>query len=183
MASHWNAQGNVDGYLSKNIALFFIPVFSLFLWLLFLILPIIDPYKKNLAQFRPNFNIFIVLFFTFFAYLYFLTIFWNLGFRFNLIRYLSPAFAVLFFDTGILISRSKRNWFIGIRTPWTLSSDKIWAKTHHLGGKLFKACALLTFLGVFFPKLAIYLLLIPVLATTVIVIAYSYLEYQKTGNK
>ena len=67
-------------------------------------------------------------------------------------KFIIPAFAVLLFYIGILIKHAKRNWFIGIRTPWTLSSDKVWDKTHALGGKLFQVSAVITLGGIFFDK-------------------------------
>jgi len=132
IASHWNAQGQVDGYMSKFWGLFLMPIISVGLLLLFILIPRIDPLKSNIQQFRKYFDGFVVLIMVFLFYLYLLTIFWNSGNRFNMIAFLSPAFAILFYYSGILIENTKRNWFIGIRTPWTLSSDRVWDKTHKL---------------------------------------------------
>ncbi|MEM1558578.1 MAG: SdpI family protein [Candidatus Bathyarchaeia archaeon] len=56
---------------------------------------------------------------------------------------------LLLFYTGILCENAKKNWFIGIRTHWTLSSDRVWETTHKLGGKLFKTTGVIGILGVF----------------------------------
>jgi len=61
-----------------------------------------------------------------------------------------PALGILFYYCGILIENAKRNWFIGIRTPWTLSNEKVWERTHKIGGKLFKIAGLIAFLWYFF---------------------------------
>jgi len=98
-------------------------------------------------------------------------------------RFIAPAFAAIFFYAGVLISKTKRNWFIGIRTPWTLSSDSVWNKTHKLGGALFKICGLFALLGVIFYKAAIFLILVPVLLSTIIVIVYSYKLFRIEKNK
>jgi uncharacterized membrane protein len=177
MASHWGANGEVNGYTSKNFGLYFMPVLSLIMYGIFRLLPKIDPYKKNFTQFENYFNTFIIVIFSFLFYIYLLTLFWNLGYRFNMIQVLSPAFAVIFYYTGVLTSKAHRNWFVGIRTPWTMSSEIVWNKTHAIGGKLFKVVALLTLFGTLFPQYATFLLLIPVLATTIFVFAYSYWEY------
>ncbi len=132
IASHWNAQGEVDGYMSKFWGLFLMPIISLVLFLLFLFIPRIDPLKVNIEKFRKYFDYFMIIFFAFLFYLYLLTIVWNLGARFNMIQFLSPAFGVLFFYCGIMIENAKRNWFIGIRTPWTLSNEEVWNKTHNI---------------------------------------------------
>ncbi len=183
IASHWNAQGQVNGYMSKFWGLFLMPFISAGLLLLFILIPRIDPLKQNIVKFRKYFNRFIVLIFLFLFYLYILTILWNLNIRFNMIQVLVPAFALLFFYSGILIENAKRNWFIGIRTPWTLSNEKVWDKTHRIGGKLFKICAIISLLGILFQKYAIWLLLLPVIFVTIYLFTYSYLEYHKTVNK
>lgn len=179
MASHWNAAGDVDGYMPKAAALFLMPAMSLVFFFLFLLIPKIDPMKANIAKFRRYFDIFILLFEIFFLYIYSLTILWSLGWRFDMTVAMMPALAILFYYMGIMIGNAERNFFIGIRTPWTLSSDRVWDKTHALGGKLFKAVAVLTLLAAFIPDYAIYLMLIPVLGVSFYLMIYSYLEFRK----
>ena len=89
------------------------------------------------------------------------------------------ALGLLFFYAGILCENAKRNWFVGIRTPWTLSNDRVWDRTHQIGGKLFKLAGVITFLGVFFQNYAVFFILAPVLVVTVYTVVYSYVEYQK----
>ncbi len=179
MASHWNINGEVDGYMGKTWALFLMPTLSLFMTILFLVIPKIDPLKENIKKFKNYFDGFIVLILLFLFYLYLLTIFWNLGIRFNLINLLVPAFGILFYYCGVLIEKAQRNWSIGIRTPWTLSSDRVWQKTHELGGRLFKICGLISLLGFFFQKIAFFLVVVPVLLVTIYTYIYSYLQFQK----
>jgi uncharacterized membrane protein len=183
MASHWNIEGNVDGYLSKFWGLFLMPLISFGLFLLFAVIPEIDPLKQNIMKFRKHFDVFVVLVILFLFYLYSLTLFWNLGFRFNMIQVLIPAFCGLFFYVGILVENAKRNWFVGIRTPWTLSSDKVWDKTHKLGGKLFKITAIIVLLGIIFESYAFYFIIIPILFVGIYTIVYSYFEYKKIVKK
>ncbi|VVB91544.1 Uncharacterised protein [uncultured archaeon] len=179
MASHWNAEGQVDGYMSKFWGLFLMPIISVGLFLLFFLIPRIDPLKSNIQQFRTYYNGFVVLIIVFLFYLYLLTIFWNTGYTFNMITFLSPAFAILFYYAGILIENAKRNWFIGIRTPWTMSSDKVWDKTHKTGGKLFKIAGILALFVIFFERYAIFIIVVPVIIVSIYTVAYSYFEYQK----
>ncbi len=179
MASHWNFQGQVDGYMPKFWGLFLMPIISTVLLLLFVLIPRVDPLKENIEKFRKYFDGFIIIIISFLFYIYLLTILWNLGLDFNMNRVLPPALGILLFYAGILVEKAKRNWFIGIRTPWTLSSEAVWDKTHRLGGKLFKISGFLAFLGVFFPVYLFFLTFIPLISTTVYVIVYSYFEYQK----
>ncbi|MDD5145698.1 MAG: DUF1648 domain-containing protein [Candidatus Pacebacteria bacterium] len=182
MASHWNSQGKVDGYTSKFWGLFLMPIISAGMFLLFVLIPRIDPLKENIKTFRKYFDWFIFLIFVFLFYLYVLTIVWNSGYKFDLVRFLAPAFGLLFYSAGVLVENAKRNWFIGIRTPWTLSNDVVWDKTHKLGGRLFKISAGISFLGIFFPDFAIYFVIIPVILFSIYLFAYSYLEYKKNNK-
>jgi len=179
MASHWNIKGEADGYMSKFWGLFLMPIILLGLFLLFILIPKIDPLKANIAKFRKYFDGFMVLIMVFLFYIYLLSIAWNLGKRFDMSQMMVPALGILFYYCGILVENAKRNWFIGIRTPWTLSSEKVWEKTHKIGGKLFKVTGLIILLGIFFPNYAFYFILVPVLLAAFYTITYSYFEYQK----
>ena len=179
MASHWNARGEVDGYMSKFWGLFLMPFISLGLSAFLVMIPKIDPLKANIEKFKKYYYGFMILLLIFLLYLYLLTILWNLGLGFNMLQLLAPAFGILYYFCGVLIEKAKRNYFIGIRTPWTLSSEKVWDKTHFIGGRLFKAAGLVALLGVFFPSYAILFVLIPVILVSLFTIVYSYFEYQR----
>jgi len=179
MASHWNINGEVDGYMSSFWGLFLMPVLMLAFTLLLFFIPKIDPEKKNIEKFYDEFERFIVVFNLFMLYVYILTIFWNIGYNINMIASLMPAFAILFYFCGILIGKAKRNYMIGIRLPWTLASDDVWDKTHKIGEKLFKITALFVFLGTFFTQYAFALMFIPLIVSIVYLVIYSYLEYRK----
>ncbi len=179
MASHWNASGEVNGYMTKEWALFLMPGVSLLMYLLFLIIPKIDPLKKNIAKFRIWFDWFILLLIIFLFYLYMLTLVYNLGHTFNMTIALLPALGVLFIYIGQMLEHAERNWFIGIRTPWTLSDDTVWKKTHMLGGKLFKAMGVLIFLTIVLDKFALWIVILAALWAGLYPVIYSYREYQK----
>jgi len=179
MVSHWGVDGQPDDYMSKNIGLFIAPVISLVLFLLFLFLPKIDPLRKNIEGFRKYYDMFIFLFILFLLYMQVLVIIWNLGYEFDMGRFLSIAFAVLFFYIGVLLCNSKRNWFLGIRTPWSLSSDIVWDKTNKMGGRLFKLAGIISLLGFFIPKYAFVLVLAPVILFSILTVVYSYFTFKK----
>ncbi len=135
---------------------FLTPCISIFIFGLFLLIPKIDPLKKNIEKFRSYYEWFIVLMIAFLAYIYFATLAWALGYRFSMNAAILPPIAALFYFVGVLCENSKRNWFIGVRTPWTLSSDRVWGRTNKLAGIILAA---------------IYL------------VVYSYFEYQKEIKK
>lgn len=178
MASHWDINGDVNGYMPKVYALFLMPVISLALFGLFLIIPRIDPLRENIKKFRGYFDMFIAVLIFFMLYVYLLTILWNLGTKFNMGQMLMPAFGLMIYYCGVLMQNAKRNWFIGIRTPWTLSSEAVWNKTHQLGGRLFKIAGVLAFLGIFIPKYAFFFILVPVIGFSAFLFLYSYIKYR-----
>ena len=179
MPGHWNASGDIDGYISKFWGVFLVPIISIALTGLFLIIPRIDPLKANIAQFRAAFNWFIVVFMAYMLYVYALTLVAALGTPFNMTLMLLPAVGLLFIGVGYLMSGAKRNFFIGIRTPWTLSSDTVWDKTHKLGSRLFMLGGVVTILCAFLGESGIWIMLVAMLGASFVPIVYSYVLYQR----
>jgi uncharacterized membrane protein len=182
VASHWNAAGQVNGYMSRIWGAFLLPMILVVSYVIFLVVPHLDPKKHNIEKFRPQYENFIIAFMVFLYYTYVLTLFWNLGYRFGLIQLMAPGFALIFFSAGALLDHAEMNWTAGIRTPWTLSSPVVWKKTHQMGGRLFKLSAGLCLLGIVWPSLAIWLVLMPVVAVSLYLVLYSYLEWRKLGS-
>jgi uncharacterized membrane protein len=184
MASHWNEKDEVNGYMGRFWGVFMLPLMMIGLTLLFFAIPLIDPLKANIAEFRLFFNAFIVVFNVYMAYIHVLTLVWNLGYtNFGLGRMMLPAIGLLFVFIGFMIKNAKRNYFIGIRTPWTLANDKVWDETHKLGSKLFIAGGIISLLGIVFPKQAIMLLMVPIFASALIPVVYSYFLFRREEKK
>ncbi|HWQ19029.1 MAG TPA: SdpI family protein [Methanotrichaceae archaeon] len=182
IAIHWNVSGSANGYASKPFGIFFMPLLSAALTILFTVIPRIDPLRKNIANFRRYYDIFALMVMGFLLYLYLLTICWNLGSRFNMIQMMSPAFSALFYYAGVMTENARRNWFIGVRTPWTMSSDSVWDKTNRLAGKLMKAAGVLALLALVLPEHALVLILAPAVFAGLYPIIYSYIEYRKEAR-
>lgn len=184
MASHWNINDEVDGYMSKFWGVFMVPLITLGMFLLFLVIPAIDPLNANIAQFRESFNLFIVLFVAFMLYIYGLTLAWSLGYTgFKMSASMLPAIGLLFIFIGFMLRQAKRNFFIGIRTPWTLSSDRVWEKTHRIGSLLFMLSGALAVIGSFFGgATALSMVMVPILGSTIFLVIYSYVLYKQETN-
>lgn len=174
MPAHWNAAGEIDGYMSKFWGIFLVPIMTVVLVPLFLVIPHIDPLKANIAKFRGVFNWFIVGFVVYMLYIYALTLAAALGYPFNMTYMLLPMVGLLFIGVGYMTGKAKRNFFIGIRTPWTLSSETVWDETHKLGSKMFMVAGVVTFLSAFLGESGIWLMMIAMLAAALIPIVYSY---------
>ena len=181
MSSHWNTNDQVDGCISKFWGVFMVPLITLGMFGLFLVIPSIDPLKANIAQFRKAFNLFIVLIVTFMLYTYGLTLAWNLGYTgFRMSSSMLPAIGSLFIFIGFMLRQAKRNFFIGIRTPWTLSSDSVWDKTHQIGSTLFIVSGVLAVVGSFFGgTTAFWMLMVPIFGSTIFLVIYSYVLYKQ----
>jgi uncharacterized membrane protein len=179
MASHWGINGQVNGYMPKLLGAFLMPVILAAMAILFFAIPRIDPLRANIDKFRGHYYGFIVVICAFMLLLHLQVLLWSLGLRISPSSTLPLAMGALFYYMGVLVENAKRNWFIGIRTPWTLSSDSVWDKTHKLGGKLFKVAGIIALLGVLSPPFSFWLVIVPVISVAFYTMLYSYLEYSK----
>lgn len=182
-ASHWNAEGEVDGYMDKGMAAFMFPGMMLLLAALFFIIPRIDPLKENIEKFRDAYEEMVAVILAFFLFIYLQTMLWNIGIQISMALTVPFAIGLLFIYMGFLLEKAKRNWFIGIRTPWTMSSDGVWDKTHKIGGKMFKALGILCMLSMLLGGLAFLVIAGGALIATAYLCWYSYVEYEKEKKK
>lgn len=179
MASHWNASGVVDGYSSKLSNVIMFPALQIFLFLLLIYIPKLDPKKDNIKKFEKEFYIFINSFLIFFTILQLQVFLWNTGYKIPMNNLMPVLMGGLFLVMAYLIKNAKQNYTIGIRTPWTLHSENIWNKTHRLGAKLFAISGILSILSSLIPEYAYIVVLGTILIFTAYLFLYSYLEYKK----
>jgi len=182
IASHWNAAWEVDGYVPKTPGVFLVPLISAAIAVLFAVIPAVDPMKANFESFRRYYDGFVALMVLFMLGIHVQTLLWNLGFRVGFNFTMPVGLGVLFYYVGVLCEHSKRNWFVGIRTPWTMSSDRVWDRTHRVGGRLFKVSGLVAFAGVLAGEYAFYLIIVPVVLTAAYTTVYSYLEFRREAR-
>lgn len=184
VASHWNANGAVDGTSSRFWGLFTMPLIELAIVFLYWLIPRIDPRAKNIKKFYSYFGRFMIVITVFLSYVFALTLWWNLYGQFDMTIFINLGLAFLIWEAGTLISHSKPNWFIGIRTPWTLSDDEVWAKTHALAAKLFQVAAIVTALAAMLASGAISLGLGvgAILLAAIVPVFYSYFAYKNRGK-
>lgn len=182
LVTHWNARGEADGYMSKFWGLALFPLLSFGLVVLFWAVPRIDPWRKNFSGFLRYYDALVSLLLVFLLAVQIFVILWNLGWRFSPAPLLAIGVGCLLYYTGVLCTHARPNWFVGIRTPWTLASESVWDKTHRRGAPLLKAAGIVAMAGAVFPKAAVWLVLLPVLAVAVYTVVYSYWEYVKQSG-
>ncbi len=183
MATHWNFEGEANGYSSRLLGVFLFPLTMLIMTVLFFVIPRVDPLKKNIEDFLVYYQRFVTFLLIFLIVVFIQTFLWNKGMKVPIGLIVSVGVGVIFYYSGVLCLKAKQNWFIGIRTPWTLSSDTVWKKTHQVGGRLFQVAGILAVIGVFMGQYAFYFVIVPVLSFTVFIVFYSYFVYRKEKNK
>ena len=180
MPTHWNLAGQPDGWSNRWWGAWLLPVFLLGMWALVQILPRIDPRGRNYAKFGGAFEGIIVTIMLFMLGMHIVVLRAALGYPVAMRRIVPVGIGVLFIVIGNLLPRARPNWFVGIRTPWTLSSDRVWEKTHRLGGHLFVAGGvIITVAALAWVSWAHVVLITVATLCAVIVMVYSYLEWKR----
>lgn len=180
MATHWDAVGQINGHSTRFVGLFLMPILSAVFWVIFLVVPKIDPKSANIQKFRKHFDEFVVALFLFLLYIYLISIFINLGYDLSMPRAMALGFAGLLYAIGRVVKVAEPNWSIGIRTPWTLSNDKVWYATHKIGATVFQTCAFISLIAFFIPQYTFALIIIPLFVGMIGTVIKSYFLFKKT---
>jgi uncharacterized membrane protein len=183
MATHWGINGEPNGYSDKFFGTFLMPGIIFLITALLIFIPKIDPLKENIKKFYSYYENFVIVIIGFMLLTQIFMLLWNTGIKINPSIAIPLGIGVLFYYAGIMMQKAKRNWTIGIRTTWTLSSEKVWDKTHRLGGRMFRAAGIISLIGAFIPAYSFFFIIVPVLLSSACLIVYSYLEYRKEMRK
>lgn len=180
VATHWNFRGEPDGYSPRFWAAALMPLLILGLTGLFAVLPKVDPRRANYEKFLDSYWLIANAVIAFLLVAHGLVVANGLGYRVQVDRLMPVGIGVLLVVLGNYLTRVEPNWFLGIRTPWTLSSDTVWRKTHRSGGWLFVIGGLVIAAGAFTPRGVFLPLLIATLVlVTVVPVAQSYILWKR----
>lgn len=182
---HWNIDGNPDRFGSKFEALLVMPGMALAITLLLVLLPNLDPRRSNVEASAKFWNATAISVALFLAYIHVLLVLGATGQRIDVLNGMIPALCLLFAVIGNYLSKTRSNWFAGIRTPWTLSSEYSWEKTHRWAGRLFVGSSLATAIAwlTVGPQWAIGVLVVSLLVTSLVTIALSYVFYKQDPDR
>lgn len=152
VASHWNFRGEIDSYANKTQGAWAIPVILIALYGMFWGLPLIDPKRERYADFARAYLIMRDMILGLLLFVYTIAGLSNLGFPVKVGNITAFAVGLLMIVLGNYMGKLKKNWFVGIKTPWTLSSDNVWNRTHRAGGWFFVVFGIIIILVPYLPE-------------------------------
>ena len=133
---HWDLHGRVNRYGSRAEGASFLPCMMLGMWVLLRFLPSIDPRRANFAKFADTYDLLVNSVVALFAVMQVALLGTALGWPIAMDHVVPVLIGLQFVILGNALPRARPNWWFGIRTPWTLSNDRVWARTHRVGGYL-----------------------------------------------
>ncbi len=180
MPTHWNMHGEIDGWSSRLWGAWLIPLLLPVMWGIFKALPHIDPRKENYAKFASTYEWIVALVMGFLLLMQGIVLAAATGHAVPMERVIPAGVGLMFLVLGNLLPRARPNWFVGIRTPWTLSSDRSWERTHRLGGYVFVLIGLAMIATAFMtPVRGLVILPFIVAPVVVVLIGYSYIIWKQ----
>ncbi len=187
---HWGPSG-ADRFADAGEAvryLWIMPGAIVFTGLLFVCMPLLDPFRANLEKSLKAYLAVwgacaVLLSFIQLGFVAAMT--GNLSNEGEMVRWIMAASSLFFVIMGNYLPKTRASFIFGIRTPWTLTSDTSWEKTHRLGGRLFILVGLVGFAGAFtLDGLSLALMLPAMLLPILLVLTvYSYLVWRKAEDK
>lgn len=181
--THWNIHGQVDGYGPKAWALVPIPVTMVGMLVFFRVLPALSPKHFEVDSFRETYLFLMVATVGLFAHIHGVTLYATRaqlagpGKGFDIGRVLIGGVFLFFALVGNVMGKVRRNFFIGVRVPWTLASDRVWNDTHRLAAWTMVGGGLLGFLAVI-AGLPIVLAFAVLIVSVLIPVVYSFVHYK-----
>lgn len=177
---HWNAKGEIDNYMSKSGAMLINLGIMVAMHLLLQWLPKIDPKKENYKSFSRSYSMINAALFIFLFLVNVVIILIGLGYDLSMNTFMPIVLGALFVVIGNYMQQVKPNYFVGIKTPWTLANETVWRKTHRFSSKLFVAAGFIVLLTIFLPSgWRDFIMLPAILGASLLSVASSYYFFKK----
>jgi len=145
---HWDAQGNVNGWSAKWTLFAVNPGIMAGMMLLFAVLPWLSPKHFEIDSFRSTYLYIMVVILAMLCYTHALQLAAGMGWTLDISRAIAGGVCLLVALIGNVLGKVRRNFYVGVRTPWTIASERVWNQTHRLAAKTFVASGLLGLIGV-----------------------------------
>jgi len=190
VCTHWNAAGVCDDYGNKFIGFYLLPIVVAGVVGIIAAIPFIEPRRTNIALSRKAYLAIwgsLLFFFTAMHIILVVNVLHGAGiidFNLDIARIIPIIIGLLFIVMGNYMGKIRSNFLMGIRTPWTLSSDLSWDKTHRLGGKLFVFVGILMLISSIAlpPTYWIWIMMGALLPMILFLVIYSYVIWKKDPN-
>ncbi len=184
MPAHWNLGGHIDRYGSRFEGAFLIPLLAIGVWALLRALPTIDPRRQNYARFADTYDIAIAAVVGSLVVIHVGILGIALGWNISIQHVVPLGLGLLSVVLGNVMPRARPNWWFGIRTPWTLSNDRVWMRTHRVAGYLMTASGLACFLAAALePPLAVAIVVVVLIAAPLAAAVYSYFAWKEETSR
>ncbi|HBT46765.1 MAG TPA: hypothetical protein DEA73_02625 [Peptococcaceae bacterium] len=180
---HWNAAGEVDNYGSRAFGAFMLPLVTVGLYVLMLVLPLVDPRRENYSKFLGAYRVIRWGFVIFMAVLYGLTLTASMGYHVPMDRVMPALMGFLFILIGNYLPRIRHNYFVGIRTPWTLADEEVWRRSHRIGGIAFVLAGVISLGAALLARgtVAFIVVMSAIGVATFLSVGYSLVIYRQKG--
>lgn len=182
---HWGASGEPDGYGDKWLGLLGLPLVSVALLGLLTVLPRMEPRRANLQRSRTAYVAVGIAAMGLMGGIHAFAVLAALGTAANIGPVVAIGVGALLVVIGNYLGKTRSNWFFGIRTPWTLASERSWSRTHRLGGHLFVALGVVTLAATVLldPMIATWLMLGGLALAVAWLVGYSYIAWRDDPNR
>lgn len=181
---HWNIHGEIDAYYPKSFGAFFPPLMAIGLYVLMVVLPLADPKRDNYVRFTGAYTFIRWALVLFTVVLFIATILVALGYEVNIGLVVKAIVSILFLIIGNFMGQFRHNYFVGIKTPWTLASEEVWQSTHRLGAKIWVAGSLVCLaMAPVMAEWGTYVFFAAVMVMAFVPIIYSYLLFVRMKNR
>ncbi|HBV97680.1 MAG: integral membrane protein [Peptococcaceae bacterium BICA1-7] len=179
--SHWNVHGQVDQYSSRLWGALGLPLLSAGIYIMMVLLPSIDPRRENYKRFKGAYRSIKSVLVIFFVGLWVMVMVSSLGYSIPVDRFVIVGIGLLFMVVGNFMGQLRNNYFVGIKTPWTLASEEVWRKTHRLSSRVWVACGgLIALTGLILGgEKGVLFIGASIAAAVIIPVVYSYIIFRR----
>lgn len=182
---HWNLQGEVDRYGSRAEGALLLPALMLAVWGLMRVLPRVDPRRANYARMQGTYEFVITATLGAMLVIHLAVLAVSLGHRVPIDTVIPLVVGAMLMAMGNVLPRAKPNWWFGIRTPWTLSCERVWVRTHRVAGYSLAVAGLALVVAAFATAPWARIMIVAAVAVGALVpVVYSYLAWrQETSSR
>lgn len=180
---HWNLEGEIDNWGSKYTLIGLVFLMPILTYIIMLVVPNIDP-KKRIEAMGGKYDQFKFILVAFMSVLSIFIVYISKNQKLSSPGIIFVLVGILYIFLGNYFKVLKQNYFIGIKTPWTLENEEVWKLTHLLAGKMWVIGGLaVVILSLIVPEdINFYIFLSITAVISIVPIVYSYLIYKKLKN-